>query len=326
MENLSKSMNRAEKFWRWLYALASKRIKAIILKQKGWDYKCPNCKCWYSIVGVDYDKVTNYGMLCRCNQCEKRTQLNIQGPLAFVVKDSTTSIDWIMNNNIVDVVTLAHTFTPHIHTIDDLAPRSLREIRDETMLFGADWEYAQENGGPILKEFLAKLYKDDGFFWHFRNHKKENQNIVIDARVTMTMPGAYPSLPGWHCDDFNRSERYAQPNPEDANDKVTHFMAIVGESEDGNSCTQFVTEPLTIILDRSDVWHSLDKAVNALPECKTRFIRNREIVQFNQNAIHRATPTKTPGWRLFVRCSFTHRPVHNEIRKQVQIYVDRNGW
>ena len=142
----------------------------------------------------------------------------------------------------------------------------------------------------------------------------------------MTMPGAYPALPGWHCDDFNRSERYTQPNPEDANDLVNHYMALVGEAEDGNSCTQFLTEPLTVNLDCTDVWHSLDKSINSLPEYKSRFIKNREVIHFNQNAIHRATPTKTPGWRLFLRCSFTHRPVHNEIRKQVQIYVDRNGW
>lgn len=221
---------------------------------------------------------------------------------------------------------IRHTFVPKVITVAQLSRRSLKEIRDETMLFGADWGYAAANGGPILQEFLSALLQDDGFYKLHRIHADTGLNVVIDSRVTMTMPGAYPSLPGWHCDDFNRSERYAQPNPEDANDKVTHYMAIVGESEDGNSCTQFLTEPLTVELDRSDVWHSLDKAVNALPAYKSRFIKNLEVIHFNQNAVHRATPTKTPGWRLFLRCSFTHRPVHNEIRKQVQIYVDRNGW
>ena len=222
--------------------------------------------------------------------------------------------------------TIVHTFVPKIKTVGQLSHRTLKEIRDETMLFGADWEYANEVGGPILKEFMKVLSENETFKYHFENYKSERQNIVIDSRVSMTMPGAYPSLPGWHCDDFNRSERYAQPNPEDANDKVTHFMALVGEAQDGNSCTQFITEPLTVKLDRTDVWHSLDKSINSLPKYKSDFIKNREVIHFNQNAIHRATPTKTPGWRLFVRCSFTHRPNYNEIRKQVQIYVDRNGW
>lgn len=221
---------------------------------------------------------------------------------------------------------ITHTFVPKVITIGQLSPRSLKQIRDETMLFGADWDYAVANGGVILQEFLSALLLNDGFYDLHRRHAEMGLNIVIDSRVTMTMPGAYPSLPGWHCDDFNRSERYAQPNPEDANDKVTHYMAIVGEAEDGNSCTQFLIEPLTVDLDRCNVWHSLDESVNALPSYKSRFIKNREVIHFNQNAIHRATPTKTPGWRLFLRCSFTHRPVHNEIRKQVQIYVDRNGW
>jgi len=229
-----------------------------------------------------------------------------------------------MSNGFIDGI--SHTFTPNIYTVGELQPRSLKEIRDETMLFGACWDYAHGYGGAILKEFMRVLSGNPIFDEQFRTHEAKGLNIVIDSRVTMTMPGAYPSLPGWHCDDFNRSERYAQPNPEDADDSVTHYMAIVGESEDGNSCTQFVTQPLTVELDRCDVWHSLDKAVNDMPDCKTRFIKNREVIHFNQNAIHRATPTKTPGWRLFLRCSFTRRPEHNEIRKQVQIYVDRNGW
>jgi hypothetical protein len=141
----------------------------------------------------------------------------------------------------------------------------------------------------------------------------------------MTTPTQLPSSGGWHCDDFNRNERYAQPNPEDATDRVTHFMAILGEG-DGVSRTEFVNEPLTVRLDPKHVWHSLDDDLTTRDRFDTRFINNREILHFNQNAIHRATPTTNPGWRLFVRCSFTHRPVYNEVRKQVQIYIDKKGW
>lgn len=194
-------------------------------------------------------------------------------------------------------------------TVDDL--------KYEPMLFGAGWNFANENCGSITKSILNSISNLELFQipWDL------NQQIVIDTRVTMTMPGQYPSIPGWHCDDVPRPN--GQPDMRLIKSEVKHLMCILSDKEDV-SCTEFVTENVDVDLDENRVWASLDEEINKLKPM-TGFIKPGQIVLFDQNTIHRASPTKQGGWRLFFRLSYTHRKPINEIRKQVQVYTPING-
>ncbi len=217
-------------------------------------------------------------------------------------------------------------FSPFIKTIGKMKQVTTNDIRYEPMLFSCDLENARKLGGKITNDFidqiqLSELYQNALLL--------ENLNIVIDTRVTMTMPGMYPSIPGWHCDDFNRSIKYGQPDLENRDKRITHFMTIVSDSNDGVSCTEFITEPCTVSLNKNAVWNSLDKNLESekFKHLKRKKLVQGDIINFNQDSIHRASKTTSNGWRWFGRLSFTYRKPANEIRTQVQVYASaENGW
>lgn len=214
------------------------------------------------------------------------------------------------------------TFNPQIKTVGQLPRFSLDQIREEPMLFACDPGHVGNLGGPIANSLL-EVARASGFL----DDLEPGLHIVMDTRSTLTMPGMYPSIPGWHCDDFNRSERFAQPSIVDRDRRIKHLMAIVPEGDQEISATEFVTRPISIALDEQDVWHSLDDYLNQMEGAiDTRKISAREVITFNQEAIHRATPTVSNGWRFFGRISRTYRPPQNELRKQVQVFVTKNGW
>lgn len=219
------------------------------------------------------------------------------------------------------------TFTPNIKTVEKLEVpvRDTHEIKNEPMVFSGSPEFAHHKGGPLTKELTRKIMMHP-MFGAVQLFAPENQfNVVIDTRVTMTMPGMYPSIPGWHCDDVPRGKTHGQPVLHGINPFVQHFMVLLSDQEDAVSCTEFVTEPFEVNVDLANVWNSVDRAVEA-EKPKTGFLPQGEIIRFNQEAIHRASVTKTAGWRFFYRASVTHRKPANEIRKQVQVYTSTQGW
>lgn len=223
-------------------------------------------------------------------------------------------------------------FVPNIRTVDKLPGLvATKEITHEPMLFSCDFAFAEAHGGPLTKSFLFYLAETNAF----HQASQRGTNLVIDSRCTMTMEGSYPSIPGWHCDDCPRSEKYAQPDIVNGfRDDITHFMMIQSDTLN-HTCTEFICESITVNLDPHRVWGSLDDNINKDlytrswwrfgKKLSTRLISPGEIVQFNNQAIHRASPTKSPGWRFFIRASFTYRKPVNELRKQVQIYTPING-
>ena len=117
-------------------------------------------------------------------------------------------------------------FDPRIITIGEMSEYSMEEIRGEPMLFGCDLDHCEKLGGPIIKEFLKIVHASE-----FTAIYPEGLHLIMDCRTTMTFPGMYPSIPGWHCDDFNRSEKYGQPALDDRDKRIRHAMAIVGEGD-----------------------------------------------------------------------------------------------
>lgn len=204
---------------------------------------------------------------------------------------------------------------------------TFEEIRNEVMLFTSQPRFALNNNCQITHRILNEL-KSCGIDWSV---EPDGLHWVIDTRVTMTMPKQYPSIPGWHCDDVPREEKYKQPNFNLCRDDVVHYLTVVSDTKDPEctvSGTEFITSCETYDIDPTNVWGSLHNEVMQDDNKHTRIIKEREIIQFNQLAIHRATPSVKAGWRLFFRLSLTYREPANTIRNQVQIYVDPNdaGW
>lgn len=215
---------------------------------------------------------------------------------------------------------MKYTFQPDIKTIGQIdGVLNTESFKYEPMIFSGDLAFTKEVNGPITSRCLKLIEESD----EFQKCYQRNSNVVVDTRVTMTMKGAYPSIPGWHCDDVPRSEKYSQPTLYDTSDKIQHFMVLLADVE-AQSCTEFVSEPFSAEIDETNVWFSLhNEVIKHAPN--TRFIKQGEIIRFNQTAIHRASAAKNPGWRFFMRVSLTHRKPANEIRRQVQVYIDSNG-
>ena len=223
---------------------------------------------------------------------------------------------------------MKYTFTPNIKTVKEFDDMELylntKYVKNEPMIYSGSPDFAHKNSGPITKRILSDLLSHPMFI-AVQTFAPDNFSTVIDTRVTMTMPGMYPSIPGWHCDDVPRSSSHDQPVLHSVNPLVQHFMVLLSDQEDAVSCTEFVSDPFDVNVDLANVWNSVDKAVNE-QKPKTGFLKQGELIRFNQEAIHRASPTKTAGWRYFFRASITHRKPANEIRNQVQVYASEGGW
>lgn len=197
---------------------------------------------------------------------------------------------------------------------------STDEIKYEPMIFSGSWGFSHLKGGLITQYLLDRLdYLPDLM------NLNPDLNIVIDTRVTMTFPGQYPSIPGWHCDDVPRADKYSQPDFSRTDSDVNHFLLIFSDNDDV-SRTEFAIEPFSLKLSDENVYTDLDRQVRNFDQLKTYHVDQGELIKFSQRDVHRATPTKVAGWRYFIRISFTHRRPQNEIRRQVQVYTPVQGW
>lgn len=194
---------------------------------------------------------------------------------------------------------------------------SNEQIKNEPMLFNCSIVAAHALGGPITRAFI-----DAGNFL---------PDAVIDTRSHMLMPGWYPCIPGWHHDDVPRSRSDGQPNYETPEYHTGHAMALIN----GGICpTQFAIGECSLPdVPLGDViykrWHPLVEQL-----CQHHMLHrvdapSNQIVWFDWQSFHQGVAAKRGGWRWFGRASFgTHRKPTNEIRRQVQVYLEfpMEGW
>lgn len=194
------------------------------------------------------------------------------------------------------------------------------QIADEQMIYSGNWDYTYSNGGDLTRMIMDRLSSTvvDP------TDIPAGKHIVIDTRSNMLMPGQFPSIPGWHCDDVPRGVKYAQPDLNLCDDITKHYMVLLSSTK-GISRTEFVYKEFQCEIDPNNVWGSLDTQVELLKP-KTMFVPEGKVVQFGQQDIHRASKCVEYGWRFFFRCSITHRQPVNKIRRQVQVYTTVNGW
>lgn len=200
-------------------------------------------------------------------------------------------------------------------------------VKNEPMFFNCDMEYAYKNGGDITRHFLDSLPGD----WKL-------DDVVLDSRVHMLMKGWYPCIPGWHHDDVPRSTTTGQPNYVDPEYHAEHLMGLVN----GHLApTEFaigtfeMSEP-DINQTIYQVWHKEVQRQLWLSMCQGHgpspvYARSGEYIQFDCDTFHTGTKAVDNGWRWFIRLSrYTNRTkfITNEIRRQVQVYMDdpTQGW
>jgi hypothetical protein len=155
-------------------------------------------------------------------------------------------------------------------------------------------------------------------------------HISIDTRLSMLMPGMYPCIPGWHCDDFYRPNG-GQPDLRNA-PPAEHICVVLGNC----SLTRFVNEPLNLPLPepgdyelRSQTLYEIAHRRIEILEPQTVQVKANEIWRFDQLTWHRGEPATEIGWRYFLRLTGSnHWTTLNQIRTQTQVYLTKPfaGW
>lgn len=190
-------------------------------------------------------------------------------------------------------------------------------VKDEPMFFSCSRGFAYEKGGPITRAFIdaIELGWDD---------------CIIDSRVHMLMPNWYPAIPGYHHDDVPRSTLTGQPNYETPEYYAEHVMSLVN----GDVCpTDFAIGTATFdeVNGRKtyDGWNeAVNNHINEGNLTKVAAPSN-QMIYFDWQTWHTGTKAAKNGWRWFARASRnTKRPIKNEIRRQVQVYLEKpmEGW
>lgn len=210
------------------------------------------------------------------------------------------------------------TFNSQVQVGERLRSFSGDAIKNETMFFSASYDYAMQHGGEITRHVLKSL-------------PEEWRGGVFDSRVHMLMPGWWPAIPGYHHDDVPRSRSDNQPNYADPEYRSRHVLfsanaAISPTTFALGRCALPDIEPGEKYYEK---WHPLVEQL-----VKHGYLEEFEapadtLVYFDWQSLHKAVPARKNGWRFFIRGSLdTTRAVRNEVRRQVQVYLEdpMAGW
>lgn len=191
-------------------------------------------------------------------------------------------------------------------------------IKQEPMLHRASRGFAIRHGGPLTMRFIQAL----DTVW--------NDEILIDSRVHMLMPGMWPCIPGWHHDDVPRSRADGQPNYETPEYRSQHCMALWGDC----SLTEFAVgeADFDIPPEGTKIYKTLQPVVER--RCNdgqlTRVTAEPgRMIFFDWLTWHRGMPTTHHGFRFFIRASrASGLTPRNEIRYNANVYmpVVEEGW
>ena len=214
----------------------------------------------------------------------------------------------------------SNTFTPTGEKAGWMQPRYLREIKKERLFWRGDVNYIESRAGFITKNFIEQL--------------DQTKDWIIDTRVHMLMPGWYPCIGGWHLDDIPRDTDNGQPNYKNPSYISEHVIAIVDALDaPTGSLTEFLTSDVTLpdVPDDKILYGEWSKEINKqLKEgtITSAHAAERALVSFNNQTFHRGQPASSSGWRFFIRATTnTQLEVENEIRKQVNVYIQAEaGW
>lgn len=194
-------------------------------------------------------------------------------------------------------------------------------IKNEPMLFSTSIDFALKHAGPITRTFMRALPPS----WI------GDDSVIVDSRVHMLMPGWYPCIPGFHHDDVPRGLPNGQPTYDRPAYKSEHMMGLVN----GEICpTVFALgrHELPVVPEGKvvyETWHPIVEEQLRAGTLERHECPTGRLVEFDWQTMHAGQAARVAGWRWFIRLSRkTHRKAMNEIRNQVQVYLDRvnAGW
>lgn len=196
-----------------------------------------------------------------------------------------------------------------------LEPADQTTVKAEPMLHRADIRFAWAHGGPLTARFIRALP------W---------EEVLIDSRVHMLMPGMWPCIPGWHHDDVPRSRKDGQPNYLTPEYHAEHCMALWGDC----SLTEFAVGEADFELPPigQKIYKAWDPVVEAKCEAgELKRVRAPECRQvfFDWQSWHRGMPTTKTGFRFFIRATRNSGlSTRNEVRQNANVYMPvlTEGW
>jgi len=200
------------------------------------------------------------------------------------------------------------------------------KINHLPQLYRCDLEFAKAQGNEQLNRILDQISIESSEFKY----------VSIDTRSHMLMTGMYPCIPGWHCDDFYRTESLGnQPDLEAVHEyaPAIHYLIVLGD----NSRTEFVKHD-TVFFDSmreiyrkigagEPIYKYIDQELDK-DKFESVFVEPGHLYSFGPTALHRGSPATHNGWRYFIRVTLSnHREPKNEIRYQTQVYTNgRVSW
>lgn len=212
-------------------------------------------------------------------------------------------------------------FTPQIRPCGHFtAFRTIAEMAGEQSPKSASRDQAAHRAGPVLLDMLRAFPLEA---WS----PPEGLLEVVDVRTQRLMPGMYPSIPGWHCDDWPRPHYHGQPDPHAIDERVMHWTGYAA-TEEGAPATEFVAEPLLIPLDLEggNVWEQVHRFVEEA-QPNTLLLPPGQVWEFSPMTIHRALPATARTWRQWGRVSWrSKRPTTLEAAEHVYIRSEGTGW
>lgn len=220
-------------------------------------------------------------------------------------------------------------FVPSLQSIGSFTKTAtIEEIANETGMFSASPNFVAEHGGPLTQEILAAIPNE----W-YAEAERLGLYPNIDVRVHRLYQDDYPAVPGWHCDGEFRENYHSQP---DLTKVPTHrhLVGTVSTDVSGVSLTEFVTDPVTIPIDLTGtdqgIWEQVHHWVDE-HKPQTQESQDGLLYDFSSWTLHRCTPAKIRGWRLFFRASMWHKPYldgEGTLARQEYVYrvSEAKGW
>lgn len=221
-------------------------------------------------------------------------------------------------------------FVPEIATVGSFSPlATVAELAEETGMYSASPDFVREHGGKYTVEILDAIPLS--FYEECEAH---GMYPNIDVRIHRLYPGDYPAVPGWHSDGEFRENYHAQPDLQKFTDHK-HLIGTVSTDPLGVSNTEVVNEEIAVDIKNpsadNTLWEQVHLQVENSPVSKIQ-LDDGQLAEMGAFTLHRATPARTRGWRLFVRASMWHKPYLSEaggsISHQEQVYrvTESKGW
>lgn len=164
------------------------------------------------------------------------------------------------------------------------------------------------------------------------------QDFEIDIKVHMLMPGQFPCIPNWHCDNVPRcpltgATSYVRAEEAYVSGEPPMFLWV-----SGTPCTRFLARPIQkkgwTPDNHGELAAFIRKVEADTPDSQavTCLIKPQTFYSMDRLTPHQGTAAQEHTWRVFMR--LTHkdclpdRPKTTVLRRHSQVYLDSAnfGW